>query len=92
MASVNEPCCGHDHVGGGELWLTIDEIRDAVRGMVFEMVGADGRLKSPRQLVEEDRRRELEREREDQDQAAEAGREARPGPAQQVGWRERLWG
>jgi hypothetical protein len=30
MASTQEPGYGHDHVGGDELWLTVDELMDVV--------------------------------------------------------------
>jgi hypothetical protein len=26
----NGPCCGHDHVGGDEQWMTVGEIADTV--------------------------------------------------------------
>ena len=26
----NGPCCGHDHVGGDELWMTTEEIAETV--------------------------------------------------------------
>ena len=82
MAS-DEPCCGHDHVGGDELWLTTDELVDLVADTlraVFDL--------PVRELTDADRAairaRYEERERLAADRAAEVG--------PRHGWRERIWG
>jgi hypothetical protein len=74
--------------GGGDLRLSLDEIRDVVRDAVRGMVGDDGRFKDPDALAEDDQRARLDRaeaqvaEVEQQRAAAEASRT----------WRDRLWG
>lgn len=50
----NGPCCGHDHVGGDEQWLTVGEIAD----VVFDAVesGIDALLALPQDATKEERR------------------------------------
>ena len=99
MASAGEPCCGHDHVGGDELWMSVDDMIDLIRATTYETVRdillsdraeVDGH---PRELGPSDRARirrrfdQLRDEREVQDHEPEPERrhlaEAR---------RERWWG
>lgn len=44
MASDSGPCCGHDHVGGDELWMTRDELREMIRDELRELTSAGGQL------------------------------------------------
>ena len=76
MASTGEPCCGHDHVGGDELWLTVGELRDLVRSVVLDVLDEqDGTPAGQRRLDAVDRRiGEVQTERD------------RPRS-----WRERMW-
>jgi hypothetical protein len=85
MAS-DEPCSRHDHGGGGDLRLTLDEVGDVVRDAVRGMVGDDGRLKGPDALAKDDERARLDRA---ELQLAEV--ERRRATALPT-WRERLWG
>ena len=63
MASVNEPCCGHDHVGGDELWLSVDEIIDLIRFTVQEMFASpEGRLPADQRQAIRERYEERRRE------------------------------
>jgi len=82
MASTQEPCCGHDHVGGEELWLTVDELVDLVADTVRALFGI-----SPRELTDADRAAIRARYEERERVAAEHVAKARPG-----GWRTRVWG
>lgn len=34
----NGKCCGHDHVGDGELWLTVDELADLIADGIDAML------------------------------------------------------
>jgi hypothetical protein len=86
MADENGPCCGHDHVGGDELWMTGDEIRDLVRGFVLDMVGDDGRLRDQAATDEAEQRRQLA---DVQRQADDIAASRQPAPKT---WRERMWG
>jgi hypothetical protein len=70
----NGPCCGHDHVGGDEQWLTVGEIAD----VVFDAVesGIDAVLALPADATKEERRTAMrgEFDRRRGEQAAEAAR------------------
>jgi hypothetical protein len=35
-------CCGHDHVGGDELWLTVDELADLIADGVAAVLALPG--------------------------------------------------
>jgi hypothetical protein len=79
----NGPCCGHDHVGGDEQWLTVGEIAD----VVFDAVesGIDAVLALPADASKDERRTamrsEFDRRRAEQDTT----------PAPRPDWRTRLW-
>lgn len=99
MASTDGPCCGHDHVGGDELWMSVDDMIDLIRATTWETVreilssGRAGVEAGPGELGGADRARIRRRydglrdEREVQAAEVEPGRrhvaEAR---------RERRWG
>lgn len=46
----NGKCCGHDHVGGDELWLTLDELADLIAD------GVDAMLALPADATRAERR------------------------------------
>jgi hypothetical protein len=80
----NGACCGHDHVGGDELWLTVEEIADTV----FDAVeaGIDALAALPADATADERRTAM-RSQFDRRRASAAGQP--PAPAT---WRERMWG
>lgn len=38
----NGKCCNHDHVGDGELWLTVDELADLIVDGVLAVLALPG--------------------------------------------------
>lgn len=42
MASDNGQCCGHDHVGPDELWVTADELVDLIDASVDAVASLPG--------------------------------------------------
>ena len=77
----NGPCCGHDHVGGDEQWLTVGEIAD----VVFDAVesGIDAVLALPANATKIERRAAMRGEFD--------RRRAERTPPPRPDWRTRLW-